>query len=103
MSSMNRRRQHCTQGTGPTVIVHPLPDLHPDDVITLPGGLRVTTLARTLIDLAEVMGRDELRAAFETARQQGRLDMDAVRASRARVEWRPSLEMLDEIIAEFAA
>jgi hypothetical protein len=27
--------------------------------------------------------------------------MDALRRSRARVEWRPSLAMLDTVIAEF--
>jgi hypothetical protein len=27
--------------------------------------------------------------------------MDALRRSRLRVEWRPSLAMLDEVIAEF--
>ena len=29
------------------------------------------------------------------------LDIDAVKASAARVEWRPSLTMLYEVIAEF--
>jgi len=28
--------------------------------------------------------------------------MEAVRASRARVEWRPSLELVDRLIAEFS-
>ena len=31
----------------------------------------------------------------------GLLDIGAGDASRARVEWRPSLVMLDEVIAEF--
>jgi hypothetical protein len=43
----------------------------------------------------------ELRATFEAARRKGLLNIDDVRASRARVEWRASLEMLDEVIAEF--
>jgi hypothetical protein len=76
---------------------------HPDDVVTLPNGLRVTSVARTLVDLAECMSRDELRETFETGRRKGLLDVDDVRASRDRVEWRPSLEMLDEVIAEFDA
>jgi hypothetical protein len=83
------------------VVIHRVPALHPEDVVTLPGGLRVTSVARTLIDLAEVLTRDELRDAFATARERGILDMDAVRRSRARVEWRPSLAMLDAVIAEF--
>jgi hypothetical protein len=61
----------------------------------------VTTPSRTLIDLAEVMDADELRACFARARKIGLLDPDALRASRARVEWRPSLKVLDEVIAEF--
>jgi hypothetical protein len=83
------------------VRIHRVPPLHPEDVVTLPSGLRVTSVSRTLIDLAEVLTRDELRDAFATARRRGILDMDALRRSRARVEWRPSLAMLDTVIAEF--
>ena len=90
---------------GPTapagVRIHRVPYLHPEDVVTLPNGLRVTSVARTLIDLAEDMSRDELRDSFATARRRGLLDMEAVHRSRARVEWRPSLAMLDSVIAEF--
>ena len=82
-------------------MIHRVPALHPEDVVTLPCGLRVTSVARTLIDLAEVLTPDELRDAFATARERGILDMDALRRSRARVEWRPSLAMLDGVIAEF--
>lgn len=82
------------------VVVHRVPALHPDDVTTV-DGIPVTTVARTLIDLAEVLDETELREAFATARARGLLDMDAVAASRARVEWRPSLAMLDEVIAEY--
>jgi hypothetical protein len=84
------------------VVIHYVPELHPDDVTTLPSGLRVTSVARTLVDLAECMTRDELRETFEVARRKGLLDIDDVRASRSRVEWRPSLAMLEKVIAEFA-
>jgi hypothetical protein len=84
----------------PGVVVHHGPPLHPDDVTTL-HGMRVTSPSRTLIDLAEVMSPDQLRAAFARAREIGLLDPDALRAARARVEWRPSLAMLDEVIDEF--
>ncbi|MET0614046.1 MAG: hypothetical protein ABW142_01270 [Thermoleophilaceae bacterium] len=47
------------------------------------------------------MTRDELREAFAIARARGLLDMAALRRSRARVEWRPSLATLDTVIAEF--
>ena len=84
------------------VVVHRVPDLHPDDVVTLPNGLRVTSVARTLVDLAECMSVEELRAAFEEARQLGLLDVEAVEESAARVEWRPSLVLLNEVISEFS-
>lgn len=82
------------------VRIHRVPALHPDDVTVL-DGVPVTTPARTLIDLAEMVTKDELREAFAAARARGLLDMGELARSRARVEWRPSLEMLDSVIAEF--
>jgi hypothetical protein len=84
----------------PDVVIHRGPRLHTDDV-TAVDGILVTSPCRTLIDLAEVMTADELRACFARAHEIGLLDREALRAARARVEWRPSLEMLDEVIAEF--
>jgi hypothetical protein len=83
------------------VTVHRGPPLHPDGV-TVVDGIPVTTVARTLIDLAEVMDADELRDCFAVARAKGLLDLDQLAAARVRVEWRPSLAMLDEVIAEFS-
>jgi hypothetical protein len=85
----------------PGIAIHRAPPLHPEEVVVLPSGLRVTSVARTLIDLAEELSADELREAFAAARERGLLDMGAVHRSRARVEWRPSLAMLDAVIAEF--
>jgi hypothetical protein len=82
------------------VVIHRGPPLHTDDVTTV-DGIPVTSPSRTLIDLAEVMTADELRACFARAREIGLLDREALRAARARVEWRPSLAMLDAVIAEF--
>ncbi len=84
----------------PGVTIRRGPPLHPDDVTTV-DGIPVTSPSRTLIDLAEVMTADELRATFARAREIGLLDPMALRAARGRVEWRPSLEMLDEVIEEF--
>ncbi|MGI9019585.1 MAG: hypothetical protein ACR2G3_02600 [Solirubrobacterales bacterium] len=83
------------------VIVHHVPELHPDDIRVV-DGVPVTSPARTLIDLAEVMGREELRDCFSNARELGLLDLDELAAARRRVEWRPSLARLDEVIAEFS-
>jgi hypothetical protein len=84
----------------PGVEIHHSPPLHPDDVVVL-DGLRVTSASRTLIDCAEFMSAEELRATFARARALSLLDPAALRASRERVEWRPSLAMLDGVIAEF--
>jgi hypothetical protein len=83
----------------PGVVVHRGPPLHPDDV-TVVDGVPVTSPSRTLIDLAEVLDEDELRECFERARGLGLLDPEALRASRERVEWRPSLVLVDRLIDE---
>jgi hypothetical protein len=86
----------------PNLVIHRGPPLHPDDVTTL-NGIPVTSPSRTLIDCAEFMTVTELRAAFARAGEIGLLDPEALRAARERVEWRPSLAMLDEVIQEFCA
>ena len=84
----------------PGVRIHHVPYLHPDDV-TVVDGLPVTSPSRTLIDLAEITSVDELRGCFRRARALGLLDPEALRASRSRVEWRPSLAVVDALIEEF--
>ena len=84
------------------MIVHRGPALHPDDV-TVVEGIPVTSISRTLIDLAEVMEESELRECFENARATDRLNPKALRASRSRVEWRPSLPLVDRLIDEFCS
>ena len=97
---MEDRRTPRSDTSIPGVAVHRGPPLHPDDVTTHKG-IPVTSPSRTLIDLAEVMTADELRATFARAREIGLLDPEALRAARGRVEWRPSLTMLDEVIEDF--
>jgi hypothetical protein len=84
----------------PGVAIHRGPPLHPDD-LTVHKGIPCTTPSRTLIDCAEVVTIDELRDMFARARDIGLLDPQAMHAARARVEWRPSLAMLDIVIEEF--
>lgn len=86
----------------PGVVVHYSPPLHPDDLAVV-DGIPCTSVARTLVDCAEEMSKDELRALFNNADRKGLLDIDAVRRSAARVEWRPSLPLLYEVIDEFSA
>lgn len=84
----------------PGVRVHRGPALHPDDRAVV-DGIPVTSVSRTLVDLAEVLPRDDLREAFATAKAKGLLDMEAIEASYSRVEWRPSLRTLREVMDEF--
>lgn len=84
----------------PGIVIHRSPPLHPDDVWIV-DGLRITSPSRTLIDCAEDCDADELRAMFVAAAARGLLDPAALRAARARVEWRPSLAMFDAVMAEF--
>ena len=85
----------------PGVVVHYTPPLHPDDLAVV-DGIPCTSVARTLVDLAETTTIDELREVFGNARRMGLLDIEAVKASAARVEWRPSLPMLHRVIEEFS-
>ena len=50
----------------PGVVIHRGPPLHPDDLAVV-NGLRVTSPSRTLIDCAEYMDLEELRATFARA------------------------------------
>jgi hypothetical protein len=85
----------------PGVVVHRTPPLHPDDLAVV-HGIPSTSVPRTLVDCAEVTTKAELRELFANAEQRGMLDIEAVRRSAARAEWRPSLPMLHEVIDEFA-
>jgi hypothetical protein len=89
-----------TEESVPGLVIHRGPPLHPDD-LTVIDGIPITSPSRTLIDLAEIVTPDELREAFARAAALGLLDEYEMRQSRGRVEWRPSLAALDEVIAEF--
>jgi hypothetical protein len=81
--------------------VHRTPPLHPDDLTTV-DGIPCTSVARTIVDCAEDMSKNELREMVARAKRMGLLDVEAVRRSAARAEWRPSLPMLHEVLDEFA-
>jgi very-short-patch-repair endonuclease len=61
----------------PKIRHHRVRYLAPEDT-TRRDGIPVTSVARTLFDLAEVMDRNALEAAFETAERRELLDMRAV-------------------------
>lgn len=82
------------------IIVHRGPPLHPDDCAVV-DGIPCTSPSRTLIDLAECVPPDELRGAFARAAELGMLDLEALDASLARVDWRPTLPLVHAVVEEY--
>ena len=66
----------------------------PDRDQTIVDGIPVTSVARTLLDLAEVVPTDHLRRAYEAAERHGLLDMHAVHELVARSNGRRGLSAL---------
>lgn len=81
----------------PGIVVHRARRLHPDDR-ALRLGIPVTAVARTLLDLAEVLPRDQVQRAFEEAERLRLLDLRAIeslcRRSHGRRGLRPLLALL---------
>ena len=63
--------------------LHRVRQLHPDDV-TLVHGIPVTSLARTLLDFAEVARAWELERAIEEAERRGLFDLGEVEEAMQR-------------------
>ena len=98
--SPNDPRVHIEPPSG--VVFHYVPELHPDDCEVV-DGIRMTTVARTLIDLAETEAPDELREIWQRAFDRGLVTTNEIRASYGRVEWRPSLATVRQLLSEFEA
>ena len=73
--------------------------LDPQDA-TAVDGIPVTSLARTYLDLAEVLNRRRLITALETAQRQNKLDLGAVDAVLARNPGRHGIKPLQAAVAE---
>jgi predicted transcriptional regulator of viral defense system len=71
----------------PRIRVHHATALHPLDVTTR-RGVPVTSVARTLVDLADVVPKDHLAKALAEADRQRRLDARAIAAALARTRKR---------------
>jgi predicted transcriptional regulator of viral defense system/very-short-patch-repair endonuclease len=80
------------------IAAHRARRLHPDDV-TVKDGIPVTTVARTLVDLTDVLGRDRLLRAIREAEFLGLLDLDALNAAVKRAHGRRRLNVLNEALA----
>ncbi len=95
------RLRHVTTERGgrsrPGVRVHRAPDLATADR-TLRDRIPVTSLARTLVDLGDVVKPDHVRAAFIRAEQLRLLDMKTVDEALARASRRPGPAILREVL-----
>lgn len=78
--------------------VHRARRLHPDDV-TMTRGIRVTSPARTLVDLTHFLGRDRLLRAMREAEYLGLLDIDSLLAAVDRARGRRNLRALKAALA----
>ena len=88
-----RRAQHG-------IDLHLVRSLDPRDV-TVHEGVPITTIPRTLLDLAEVLPRRRLKAAIETADRRGWFDGTAVQELLARSPGRHGLKPLQSLLVDF--
>jgi predicted transcriptional regulator of viral defense system/very-short-patch-repair endonuclease len=82
------------------VQVHRARRLHLDD-LTVKDGIPVTTVARTLVDLTDVLGSDRVLRAIREADFLGLLDLDALSAAVERAHGRKRLGVLREAVAAY--
>ena len=83
----------------PGIDVHRVRALHPDDC-TVHEGIPVTTVARTLFDLAEVVRPREVERCFDEAERLRLLDLPAVEAVCARGHGRRGLRVLRPLLED---
>ena len=90
----------CSRHSLPGVIVHRTRMLEPRDV-TVRYGIRVTSLARTLLDLAAVVKTPELLNAIDRAERAGLFDLSAVVDVLERANGRKGARALRQAIAAY--
>ena len=82
----------------PGIQIHRPRHLHPDDV-TVIERIPCTTVARTLVDLAEVVSRGQLERVIEQAEKLRFFDLRAVDACVARAPARRGAQILISLLA----
>jgi predicted transcriptional regulator of viral defense system len=81
------------------LILHRTRRLDPDEV-TRKDGIPVTTVARTLVDLTELLNADRVLRAMREAEYQRLLDLNTLNAAVERAHGRKRLEALKNAIAQ---
>jgi very-short-patch-repair endonuclease len=79
------------------LLVHRARRLHPDDV-TVKDGIPVTTLARTLVDLTDLLASDRILRAIREAEFLQLLDLDTLNAAVQRAHGRGRLSGLKQAL-----
>jgi very-short-patch-repair endonuclease len=82
----------------PGIQIHRARRLDPADV-AVKDGIPVTSVARTLVDLTDVLGRDRILRAMREADYRALLDLDALNAAVERAHGRRRLRPLKEALA----
>jgi very-short-patch-repair endonuclease len=83
----------------PGIRGHTARALDPDDVTSV-DGISVTSVSRTLLDLAETLNERQLRSALEQAQRQQKLDFRALEAVTARNRGRHGIKPLTQAMRE---
>jgi uncharacterized protein DUF559 len=83
----------------PGVRCHYVRRLHPDDASEI-DGIPVTSLARTYLDLAEVLDPSRLVEALEAGERQNKLDVGALRITMARSPGRRGVRPLSDALEQ---
>jgi predicted transcriptional regulator of viral defense system len=84
----------------PGIVVHRTRLIHPDDRTTR-DGIPVTSLARTIVDLADVLSPTHLAAAVNEAEVQRRFDLAQVDQGLARLPGRTGRHRLAKVLADY--
>jgi very-short-patch-repair endonuclease len=98
------REIHVTAPRGckpkPGIVVHRSRLIHPDDRTTV-DGIPTTSVARTLVDLADVTSDSLLAAAVNEAEVQRRFDLNQLEATLDRLPGRTGRHRLARILAAY--
>ncbi len=84
----------------PGVRVHRTRMVHPDDRIVV-DGIAVTSMARTLVDLADVLDERSLAAAVNEAEVMRHFDLRAIERTQARLPGRRGRHRLRRVLATY--
>jgi predicted transcriptional regulator of viral defense system len=93
---------HAGRRAAPGIVLHRVRSVHPADV-TISDGIPMTTVARTLLDIAEYEGPDEAAHAAQEADRQHLLQVRAVEEVCRRSKGRHGVKPLRQVMLALTA